>query len=104
MANQLTFSKDERYSIPQFIARTGNTGLDIIKSPKTNKHFMAGDSGRALGGVSDGVIASYANGEAITPVVSLVTTPEGSSFYLMHRQGEFTDNTIMSFRKDGSIR
>ena len=102
MDQQLTFSADERYSVPQFIRKSGNTKLDLIKSPKTGKHFMAGDSGTPIGGASESLISALAAGEKVTPVVSLVTTPEGVSFYLMHKTGE-GNAPVISFNADGSI-
>ena len=86
--SQLTFSKTERYSVKQFINKSHASKVDIIKSPKTGKYFMSDDAGRAIGGVSEAVVDALGNGENFTPVVSLVTTPEGASFYLMHKTGE----------------
>lgn len=104
MEAKLTFSKTERYSVPQFIKMTGNTQLDVVRSPKTNKPFMAGDAGKALGGVSDAVAKAIEAEEPFTPLVSLVTTPENVSFYLMHMQGEGGKNTLGSFGADGVFR
>lgn len=103
MDNQLTFSAEARYSVPQFIAKSGNTKLDLIKSPKTGKYFMAGDNGTPIGGVSPSAIEALQNGERITPVVSMVTTPEGQSFYLLHKAGE-GNAPVLSFNADGSIK
>ena len=88
MATNLTFSSSERYSVRQFINKSQASKIDIIKSPKTGKYFMSDDAGRAIGGVSEAVVDALGNGENITPIVSLVTTPEGASFYLMHKNGE----------------
>lgn len=63
---------------------------------------MAGDSGSPIGGASESLIAALAAGEKVTPVVSLVTTPEGVSFYLMHKKGE-VNAPVISFNADGSV-
>lgn len=77
MDRNLTFK--ETLTVEQFKQETLVSNLKIKRNPKTNKLFFT------YGGKT-GAVASAGIPE--NPMVSLVETPEGESFWLLHNEGQ----------------
>lgn len=90
-AKQLIFQAGSTMTVEQFKAKV-KSKIMVIKSPKSNKLFMADEAGNALGGVSTKFLE--ADGLA-NPVVSIVAKPESpdDKFYLLHDRSS-GDNVV----------
>ena len=78
----------ETLTIEQFKARENVSTLCVKRNPHTDKLFFTyeGKTGAvALAGIP------------ANPMVSLVETPEGSSFYLLHEEGTGGAETLATF-------
>ena len=74
-------------TVAEFKENMGIDTIDIVRSPKTDKLFMAkGGSGEAIGAVHP----DYKEG----PVVSEVSGNDGERFFLLHKRG--SSNSIDS--------
>ena len=84
MAKDLTFHAT--MTVAEFKAAMGVETIDIVRSPKTEKLFMAKPSGEAIGAVHP----DYKDG----PVVSEVSGTDGVMFFLLHKKG--SNNSVDS--------
>jgi hypothetical protein len=84
MAKDLVFHAT--MTVTEFKSAMGIDTIEIVKSPKTDKLFMAKPSGEAIGAVHP----EYKEG----PVVSEVSGADGVRFFLLHKKGG--NNTIDS--------
>ena len=82
MSNQATFV--ETFTVEQFKAEVGTSKIELIKSPKTGKYFIADAAGNSVAAVSTKI--SQAS-DLTDPVVSQVIGDDGEEFYLMHNRG-----------------
>ena len=88
--NNLTFRKS--FSVENFKANQGADKIDIVKSPKTGKLFMAWtdkDGENRRGAVS-------AKGIPSKPEISEVVDQDGMVFFLLHEHQE-SANIVASF-------
>ena len=85
MANNLTFN--ETLTVEQFKAKEMVSRIDVKRNPKTNKLFFTY-------GAKAGAVAI--KGVPDRPMVSNVTGSDGSTFYLLHEEGQGAP-TIASF-------
>lgn len=88
--NNLTFNKS--FSVENFKANQGTDKIEIVKSPKTGKLFMAWtdkDGTNHRGAVS-------AKGVPAKPEISEVSDAEGNTFHLLHEHQE-SANVVASF-------
>ena len=74
MSNEATFV--ETFTVEQFKAEVGTSVIELIKSPKTGKYFIA---------------------DLTEPVVSNVIGDDGEEFYLMHNKGTGGNNSERSW-------
>ncbi len=81
----------DTFTVPQFKDEVGATALNLVRSPKTDKYFLADEAGNSVGAVSKKI----AKASDLEPdcVVSLVKGDDGKEFYIMHNQGEGGNNT-----------
>lgn len=88
--NNLTFRKS--FSVENFKANQGADKIDIVKSPKTGKLFMAwtGKDGENHRG------AVSAKGIPSKPEISEVVDQDGMVFFLLHEHQE-SANIVASF-------
>ena len=87
MANKnLTFV--ETLTIEQFKARENVTKLSVKRNPHTDKMFF-------VFGSKTGAVALA--GIPANPMVSMVETPEGKSFYLLHEESTGGAETLATF-------
>ena len=82
MSEQGTFV--ETYTVEQFKSEVGTSKIELIKSPKTGKYFIADAAGNSVAAVSKKI--SQAS-DLTDPVVSQVIGDDGEEFYLMHNRG-----------------
>lgn len=85
MAN-LTFN--ETLTVEQFKAQMNVSRIDVKKNPKTGKLFFT--YGSKTGAVAVKGIPAH-------PMLSNVTGNEGSSFWLLHEEGQGGAPTLASF-------
>ena len=85
MANNLTFK--ETFTIEQFKAKTLVSRIDVKQNPKTGKLFFT--YGAKAGAVAIKGIPSH-------PMISSVEGEDGTSFYLLHEEGQGAP-TLVSF-------
>ena len=85
MANNLTFN--ETLTVEQFKSKEMVSRIDVKKNPKTDKLFFTYGS-------KSGAVAI--KGIPERPMISNVTGSDGSSFYLLHEEGQGAP-TIASF-------
>ncbi len=76
----------DTFTVPQFKDEVGATALNLVRSPKTNKYFLADEAGNTVGAVSKKI--ADADDLEDDCVVSLVRGDDGKEFYIMHNQGE----------------
>ena len=84
--NNLTFK--ETFTIEQFKAKEHVSKLSVKRNPHTDKLFF-------VYGTKTGAVALA--GIPAEPMVSLVETPEGNSFYLLHEEGKGGAETLAEF-------
>ncbi len=85
-ANNLTFN--ETLTVEQFKAANNVSRIDVKQNPKTNKLFFTYGS-------KTGAVA--VKGIPTNPMVSNVTGSDGSSFYLLHEEGQGGVPVLASF-------
>ena len=83
MDAKLIFQTGSTMTIEQFKTKAKTSKINVVKSPKSNKLFMADEAGNTLGGVSTKFLEA---GGLTKPVVSIVAKPESpdDKFYLLH--------------------
>ena len=86
MDNQLTFH--ETLTVEQFKSRMMVDKLRVKQNPKTNKLFFTF-------GAKTGAVA--VKGIPAHPMVSNVEAPDGSSFWLLHEEGQGGAPTLAEF-------
>lgn len=87
MAEQATFT--ETFTVEQFKAEVGTSKIELIKSPKTGKYFIADSAGNAVAAVSKKISKAS---DLTDPVVSLVIGDDGEDIYIMHNKGAGGNN------------
>ena len=86
MERNLTFN--ETLTVEQFKAAMNVSRIDVKQNPKTNKLFFT--YGAKTGAVAVKGIPSH-------PMLSNVTGSDGSSFWLLHEEGQGGAPTLASF-------
>lgn len=82
MSDQATFV--ETFTVEQFKAEVETSKIELIKSPKTGKYFIADAAGNPVAAVSKKITKAS---DLTDPVVSQVIGDDGEEFYLMHNRG-----------------
>lgn len=82
----LTF--DDTLTVEQFKSRMMVDKIEVKRNPKTNLLFFTF-------GAKTGAVA--VKGIPQKPMLSYVTTPEGSSFWLLHEEGTGGAPTLATF-------
>ncbi len=82
MDDQATFV--ETFTVEQFKAEVGTSKIELIKSPKTGKYFIADSAGNAVAAVSKKITKAS---DLTDPVVSQVIGDDGEEIYIMHNKG-----------------
>ena len=85
-ANNLTFG--ETLTVEQFKEKVHVSRIDVKKNPKTNKLFFTY-------GAKTGAVA--VKGIPAHPMLSNVTGSDGSSFWLLHEEGQGGAPVLASF-------
>ena len=86
MEGKLTFG--ETLTVEQFKAQMNVSRIDVKKNPKTGKLFF-------VYGAKTGAVA--VKGIPQHPMLSNVTGSDGSSFWLLHEEGQGGAPTLASF-------
>lgn len=86
MENNLIFG--ETLTVEQFKAKEHVSRIDVKKNPKTGKLFFTY-------GAKTGAVAL--KGIPQNPMISQVTGNDGSSFYLLHEEGQGGAPVLASF-------
>ena len=94
--NGLSFENSLRFvetlTVEQVKNKEGLATISVKQNPKTGKLFMV------LGGKTGGVSSKIKSLKDINkPMISLVETPEGEEFYLLHNEGTGGAPTLFSF-------
>tara|TARA_R110001606_G_C14952424_1_gene600739 strand:+ start:105 stop:383 length:279 start_codon:yes stop_codon:yes gene_type:complete len=92
MSNEATFV--ETFTVEQFKAEVGTSVIELIKSPKTGKYFIADEAGNSVAAVSKKITQAS---DLTEPVVSNVIGDDGEEFYLMHNKGTGGNNSERSW-------
>lgn len=86
MEKNLIFN--DTLTVEQFKAQMNVSRIDVKKNPKTGKLFFT--YGAKTGAVAVAGIPKH-------PMLSNVTTPDGSSFWLLHEEGQGGAPVLASF-------
>lgn len=86
MAANLTFN--ETLTVEQFKAQMNVSKIEVKQNPKTNKLFFTF-------GAKTGAVA--VKGIPSNPMLSNVTGDDGSSFWLLHEEGQGGAPTLATF-------
>ena len=86
MNNNLSFN--DTLTVEQFKAQMNVSRIDVKRNPKTNKLFFT--YGSKTGAVAIKGIPQH-------PMLSNVTDPDGSNFWLLHEEGQGGAPTLASF-------
>lgn len=86
MEKNLTFN--ETLTVEQFKAEMNVSKIEVKKNPKTNKLFFTY-------GAKTGAVA--VKGIPSNPMLSKVTGDDGSSFWLLHEEGQGGAPTLATF-------
>ena len=86
MEGKLTFG--ETLTVEQFKAQMNVSHIDVKRNPKTGKLFFTY-------GAKTGAVA--VKGIPVKPMLSNVTGSDGSSFWLLHEEGQGGAPTLASF-------